>query len=356
MRPSIVVTGSALAGREYTPPLRDAGAASPACAAIGRELAKAGCDLVVFSSSDDYIERDVARAYLEALDPAHPGTVVVRTPYDREVDFGVPEQLRQFIEIRPDPAAEWEISYYRALLDADGLVVVGGGRATRIAGTLAVAGATPIIALAMFGGGALTVWQHLDRHRNHATDEDMHLMAGAWSDKSAARLVASLLGQIARRRETIRQQQRESARSKRSRTVNSLCATSAIAFSALTVWLGFRTQDTASAVGYLLVGPLLAAIAGALLRDASADEQTTIWSAARGLGAGVLAVSLYVGSQQLTNAEQLTADSARRLAWFLVPVGLAAGYTVDYVFAKLSRINILSDQPFAADRSENEST
>jgi len=177
MRRSIVVTGSALPDREYMPPLRNASAVSGACEEIGRELAKAGFDLIVFSSSDDYIEKDVVRGYLAALEANRPGTVVVRTPFDREVNFGVSEALKQHIEIRPDAAVEWEISYYRALFDADGIIVVGGGRATRIAGTLAVARRTPLVALAMFGAGALTAWQHMDRHRNYVGDDDMHAMA-----------------------------------------------------------------------------------------------------------------------------------------------------------------------------------
>ena len=350
MRPSIVVTGSAQADRDYTPPLREAGTAPAACEAIGRELAKAGCDLVVFSSSDDYIEKDVVRGYLQALDPARPGRVVVRAPYDREVEFGVPEQLRRLIETEPSTATEWEVSYYRSLCEADGILVVGGGRATRIAGTLGIARSTPVVALAMFGAAALTVWQQLDRFRNHASEEDMHRMAGAWTESSAARLVDSLLGQIARSQQAAREQAREGARLQRARTVNSLLGAGALVLAAVTVWLGFWTRGTAGAVGCLLSGPLLAAIGGALLRDATSQEQSTVWSAARGLGAGILAVTLYVGSQQLTNADQLTADSARRLAWFLVPLGLAAGYTVDYVFAKLSRVDVLSDQPFSGDR------
>jgi hypothetical protein len=354
MRPSIIVTGSALAGREYEPPLRDADAVPGACEAIGRELARAGCDLVVFSSSDDYVEKDVVRGYLEALESARSGTVVVRTPYDREVDFGVPDRLKQFIEIRPDAATEWEISYYRALFDADGLFVVGGGRATRIAGTLAVARQTPLIALAMFGAGAEKVWQHFDRHRNDAADDDMHAMGGPWTDQSAARLVDSLLRQLGRRREAVREHEREAARARRMWALDSLLAAGTITAAAFTVWLGFWTQSMLGALGCLLAGPLLAATGGALLRDASADRHSPLWSAARGLASGVLAVSLYVGSQQLSNAEQLTVDSARRLAWFLIPLGLAAGYTVDYVLAKLSRVDVLSGRPFGQDHPSGE--
>lgn len=56
---------------------------------------------------------------------------------------------------------------------------------------------------------------------------------------------------------------------------------------------------------------------------------------------------LYVGSQTLTSSEPLDADGARRLSWFLVPLGLAAGYTVDRLFAKLRDVDALAEKPSA---------
>ncbi|MFD8813333.1 hypothetical protein ACFV23_18030 [Streptomyces sp. NPDC059627] len=346
MRPTVVITGSGLPDREYRPPLKNAEGIPTACLELGRELARSECDLVVFSSSGDYIERDVVSGYLSALNGSRRGKVVVRTPHDRTVDFGVPEHLAHVIEVKPDPAADWEVSYYRALLEADGLIVIGGGRTARIAGVLALTQRIPVIAMATFGAGALTVWQHLDRQRNDASDDDIHAMASEWTQESAARLTASLLGQLSRRREIIRASERETARRGRSRMAHGLVAVGTIVLAAMSVWLGYSTQSTSAAVAYLLAGPLLSATAGALLQDTSTGEPNTVWSAARGLGAGVLAAMLYVGSQQLTNAEHLTPDSARRLAWFLIPLGFAAGYTVDGVFARLNRVDALSDKPF----------
>ncbi|WP_069159964.1 hypothetical protein [Nocardia altamirensis] len=346
MRPSIVITGSGSPHRQYTPPLKDLPGLPDACEAIGRELVLSGCDLVVFSSSEDYIEKDVVRGYLSALDMNHPGTVIVRTPYDREVNFDVPEHLKHVVQIKPDAAAEWEVSFYRELFKTDGLIVIGGGRATRIAGILAIAQHTPIIALATFGASALSVWHHLDRHRNDVTDDDLHLMAGPWAEHSAAALVSSLLDQLARRHEILRRRKRNEAKLQWTRTVHGLAAILALALAAFTVWLSFGTATAATAVAYLLLGPLLTAIGGALLRDTRSDKPNLVWSAARGLGAGMLAATLYVASQQLTNPDPFTADTARRLAWFLVPIGFAAGYTVDLIFDKLRRVDALAEQPF----------
>jgi hypothetical protein len=54
-----------------------------------------------------------------------------------------------------------------------------------------------------------------------------------------------------------------------------------------------------------------------------------------------------VASQLLTNENALTAESARRLLWFVVPMSISAGYTFDLVYAKLRQVNVLTHQPTA---------
>ncbi len=70
-------------------------------------------------------------------------------------------------------------------------MVIGGGRSTLKAGVIAVAVRTPVVAMAGFGAGAAVVWQHLSRHSNDATEDDLHLMGRSWEDSSASRLVVS---------------------------------------------------------------------------------------------------------------------------------------------------------------------
>ncbi|MBM7494198.1 hypothetical protein JOD64_005420 [Micromonospora luteifusca] len=346
MRPSIVVVGSADPDREYTPAMQEIDLVPAACEAVGRELARAGCDLVVFSSSDDYIEKDVVRGYLGALETQDGGSVVVKAPFDRVTLFDVPSHLKYVLRVEPDPAEEWEVSYYRAVFEADGLIVVGGGRATRIAGVLAVARRIPLVAMARFGGAALSVWRHLDRYHNDATPEAISRMAAPWGDDAAAQLVRSLLDQQSVMQEAERAARREQSRARRARTRHSLIAVLAIISAVLSVVLAYGTETTATAVGYLISGSLLMAAAGALINDASAEEPNLAWALARGLGAGTLASMLYVGSQTLTNAEPLDAEASRRLAWLLIPLGLAAGYTVDKVFARLRNVDALAEKPF----------
>jgi hypothetical protein len=339
MRPSIVVVGSGSAGREYDPPLADQPRIPTACQEIGRELARAGCDLVVFSSDADFVEVDVVRGYLDAANDA--AKVAVRAPHQVAVRFDVPDRAVERVHVEPDTAGDWESSYYRSVFEADGLVAIGGGRSTRIAGVLAIAQGTPVVALAAFGGGASVVWRHLDKHRNDATAEDVHLMGRPWGSDSARLLVQSLLAQRDRREATERLTRRAQARIRRSRTLSSLTGVAALLLAAATILVGGQAGSTGTVIACLLAGPMLGAVGGAMLRDTADDEPNAVWSAARGLGAGMLASMLYVASQLLTNPDLLAVRSASRLLWFVVPLGIAAGYTFDLVYAKLHKSEVL---------------
>ncbi|MFY1683646.1 hypothetical protein ACN265_19120 [Micromonospora sp. WMMD730] len=347
MRPSVVVVGSAHPDREYAPEMREISLVSGACEEIGGELARAGCDLIVFSSSDDYIEKDVVRGYLAALQVQDGATVTVKAPFSQVTSFEVSPHLENVLRVEPDSIEEWEVSYYRAVFEADGVIVVGGGRATRIAGVMAITRRTPVIALARFGGAALSVWRHLDRHHNDATPGAISRMAAPWGDDTAEYLVGSLLDQHARVREAERAAWRDQSRVRRARTMNGSVAAVAIAVAVLTVVLTYGTGTTLTAVGYLIAGSVLMAAAGALISDTSAEEPNLPWALARGLGAGTLASMLYVGSQTLTNPDPLDVEAIRRLAWLLVPLGLASGYTLDIVFSRLRSVNALAEKPFA---------
>lgn len=73
-----------------------------------------------------------------------------------------------------------------------------------------------------------------------------------------------------------------------------------------------------------LATPMLAAAAGALLRNYQADDPTWGWAAARGLGAGLVTVFLYIAGELLSVPDLMTNLNAQRLLFFLVPLGFAA--------------------------------
>jgi hypothetical protein len=63
-RPQAAIVGSVDETRVFDPPVPDPAGARLACAELGRELAVAGWDLVVYSVKPKFIEADVVRGYV----------------------------------------------------------------------------------------------------------------------------------------------------------------------------------------------------------------------------------------------------------------------------------------------------
>lgn len=343
MRPTVVVLGSGEAGRTYDPPLKDQPRISEASAALGRELAAAGMNLVVFSSQPDFVEADVVRAFLGAS--GDDARVIVRNPRSAVVDFGADTAADQRIQIEPDSGSLWETSYYQAILEADGIVILGGGRASRIAGIIALVRNIPVVAVAGFGAGAEVVWEQMHKHQLHATAEELRLMGRPWRPDSAERLVAALVAQQTRVRDQAEAERMAAGRALRDQTRAGLAAITALLTTVLLVVFALLNNAVGVNVACLVVAPVFAAVGGAFLRESGAGEAGLTLTGARGAGAGLLAVMLYVATQQLAGGAELTTESARRLLWFVIPMGIAAGYTFDLVYAKLKNVDVMAEKP-----------
>jgi len=336
-RPKVAIVGSVDETRIFDPPITDPAAARRACEELGRELAKSGWDIVVYSAKRMFIEADVVRGYA-AHQPAHPGSIHVKSPLGK----GSFDELRRFPElfdVRADPSRDWEVSFYRSLTGCDGVIVVGGGRSTLVTGLLALALRTPIVAIATFGGNATKLWEHLHGERGDATEEDIAEMATDWGENSARRLIQGLDRQrkarAERERGVSRQARKESWQTQISLTLAVLMLLGAVA--ALAIAWGWRPGSTGSVL-VLALAPALAASGGALIRtslDAGRD-----WGRAGVLGgaAGLITGLLYVASQLMGAPDVLEtpdAEGVRRLLFFVLPIGFVAGLTFDAVFAKL---------------------
>jgi hypothetical protein len=336
VRPLIAVVGSLNEARQYQPALNAIEEGHNACRELGEALARAGCDLLVFSSSAGYIEVDVVRGYAGASARETPGRVVARTPKNKTIAFDLPVGTAVTLEVEPDTSGEWELPYYRSLLRSDGILLVGGGQLTRIAGIVALAQEVPLLPVATFGGGASQVWVNLDRQRNDALDEDITVMGQPWARDSATRLVASLLGQRQRRMERQRLDRRSARHRAASARLGLVVAFVALCASLVTIpFASSGGPAGAGALALLLAGPMIAAVAGAIIRNSFGSREQWGWAAVRGLGAGTVSVLLYVASQLLTVAGLLGDLDARRLLFFVIPLGFTAGFTFDLVFEKL---------------------
>lgn len=345
--PTIAVVGSAATGRNYDPPVHDVDAALVAAEQIGRELANHGCRLVVFSSKDDFIESAVVRGFAQSA-RARPKSIEVRPPL-KSARPGFPEMEPKphLFEIRPEPATDWEVSFYRSLLSIDGLVLIGGGSSTFIAGLIAISRRIAIVPIATFGGAAEKAWKRVREERDLTTEEDLAPAAAAWRPGSAEAVVSSVLNQHRRRLEEDNQrrdQARVAARRKSIGLVAAiLCLVLAIAAIPATARWG---SGHVAATALLVFGPLLAGVSGALSRDALVDEaRTPLRDGVLGAAAGGIAGILFIAAQIVANTDPLKGDSASRLIYFVVAVGFVAGLAFDAVLAKLRRTDVTATSP-----------
>ncbi len=335
-RPLIAIVGSVDHSRAQELDLHDTDRAAGACEAFGRELAAQGLDIVVYSSAADFVEGDVVRGYA-AWEDAPPRSVQVRAPQSGGA-AQFPEALSrpELFDYRPDASEDWEVSFYRSLVETDGVLLVGGGRSTYVTGLIALAFGIPIAAVASFGGRAVRVWQALDRVRNDAEPEEISLMGGSWREDMVAPLVRSLIAQgqrrVAKREAERRNARRDARRAYVSLLVAAICVL--LAFGAIPLSYAF-TPGTGTSIALLIAAPLLAAIAGAIVRHSFEEGHEWFRTAVLGMAVGGVSALLFIAAQLLTTPDVLKSADARRLLWFVVPVGFVAGLTFDAVYRKL---------------------
>ncbi|MDQ0305510.1 hypothetical protein J2S46_000066 [Kitasatospora herbaricolor] len=320
----------------YEPPLKDLAHVREACQQLGRELARAGYDLAVFSSKPKYVEQHVVTGYAEAFASGTGGRVIGFAPRNRRLEFVLPPESTLPVEVVRDTSGEWEVSYYRTLMNSDGVLLVGGGQSTRVAGIVAMAQRVPVLPVAAFGGGAGEVWVNLDKVRNDAVDEDIAVLGEDWSGSSAERLVACLSRQVRRRQERAVEEER-SARSGRwsSGVGMAVSGVFLLASLGLLVTAGGPRPAGMRSLAVLVGAPLCAAGAGAVIRNSFESDAAWVRALVRGLGAGLVSVLLYFASQLLAVPGLFDAIDVRRLLFFAVPLGFSAGFTFDLVYERL---------------------
>jgi hypothetical protein len=258
-----------------------------------------------------------------------------------------PEQQThaKIFDWRPDHSPDWEISFYQSLNDVDGIVLLGGGGSTMIAGLVAIGHRIAILSLAAFGGKAADVWNVLRPGRDLPSADEISLMARpGWDSDLAAECVAALNNQLVRRTEEDKQRRLEELRKETSVTAHAIIAVVFFLSSVFCVppaW-GSNLSQT-NAIWLLFLSPLLAGVAGSTIRlvfdlrqgSLPLSRQSAITTAALGLVAGGVAGLLFITAQVTTVAETVTATQAGKLVPFGVVIGFIAGLTLDAVFRKL---------------------
>jgi hypothetical protein len=84
--------------------------------------------------------------------------IQVRTPRRLCGDLSVAGAHSDIFDLHPDEDSHWVPPFYRATRDADGVIIIDGGRSALIIGHLALAMHLPLLTPACFGGSARHVW------------------------------------------------------------------------------------------------------------------------------------------------------------------------------------------------------
>ncbi|HJQ01423.1 MAG TPA: hypothetical protein VJ851_07475 [Jatrophihabitans sp.] len=305
-------------------------------------MAKAGWDIVVYSADPTFIEADVVRGY--ALEGSSPSSIRVHTLLD-EPSFAELTSHPDLFVVRPDPARDWEVSFYRTLMDCDGVLLMGGGPSTLVTGLIALALRIPVLPIAAFGGNTRTIWERLANEHCYATEDDIAYMASGWHAGCAARLVAALQRQMDARATELREQERKASRESLRAIVGVVSAAVLLLAAVAFLLLSWNWRPgTKSSVAFLALAPVLTGAGGALIRTSLDGARDRIRAGILGGAAGLMTGLLYLVSQALGSPSIFDAtadkDALRRLLIFMLPLGFVAGLTFDAVFAKLRKVDV----------------
>lgn len=102
----------------------------------------------------------------------------------------------------------------------------------------------------------------------------------------------------------------------------------------------YTWQPGSGSIAALVAAPLLTASCGAIIWNVYQRGQEWWRTAALGLVAGAVAGLLFIAAQLFTTPDLLDGPGARRLLFFILPVGFTAGLTFDAVYARLRAADV----------------
>jgi hypothetical protein len=363
----IAVVGSYDPKREQELGLKNLANAQPAGEQLGRELARQGFRIVVYSSLPHTLEIDLVRGYL-SHNTTEPRSIEVL--YSQQVgqpSFKEESGNEEKFAFLPDFNPDWEFSFYQSLSQVDGMLIVGGGPSALIAGLVVIGHRKPLVACAAFGGSGDKIWRALRAQDYAVTGEDLALMAQTkWSPELASKLVGLLqkqkdefarLEQVRLENEEKRIQERRLQELRENSTINwhAIISTALFAVAAFIWPLAslIPTNNPFQTLCMVLLTPMIAGASGASIRVVldwavgvtrtfalSAYNQSILLRyAALGVVAGGLAGVSFVLAQIFASdvSPENMATSLRKLVPFLVIIGFAAGLAAEVVLSNLRK-------------------
>ena len=365
-KPLVAIVGSVDETRsDYDPTLRNVTLSKQADEELGCELARAGYGLIVYTSEPAFIEADVVRGYINS-GSAMPKSIQIRFPQvigaEQAPLFDEQQKQGQFFDPVADTHPSWQVCFYQSLKDAQGILLLGGASSSFITGLVARMYRIPLIAIATFGGSAQTVWS-LAAEEGLWSEEERNLMgAPTWDRDAASKLVATLGSQRQRLVEEEQNRLRSKQLLRRSMHTRAVIAGILLLLAGALTWLGFDPKLSHQRwFGAFFIGiPLLAGASGGLFRTlldfyrgmAFQPAHSTLLASVLGMGAGLITAILFIVAQLATNSdiqnlEEGVPPELRTLVFFELVIGFIAGLTLESVFGKLQRTDVVEVEAVA---------
>jgi hypothetical protein len=320
---------------------------------LGAELARRGHEIIVYDPR--YIEGALVAGYVSAAKRRRKPSILVRQPHlEAPILFPEEKTYGYLFERRADTTDQWEVSFYRSLWEADGVILIGGRNSTLSAGQSAIGARIPLLALDRTGGAASTVWKTIAPGLDLPSSDEHARMSHAPPDEIARRWVDDLESQR-RRRYAV-----ESGPIRGQAVVSFLLFLLAVTCSLASYLAPFPAELFALRPALLVAAMLLAGGAGGTIRMVFEKRYGTgplvppslAVTLALGTMAGGVAGLLYLVSQP--GEVSLVPPGGSRLASIIAIVSFVGGLTADAVFRKLLGIDVVRSRevaaPVAADR------
>ncbi len=322
----------------------DAELADAVARALGAQLARRGHRLMVYDA--DSIEGPVVAGYVDA-NPRADHAILVRQSHLHPSLFPEEKDHPRLFQRITDMTDHWEVSFYRSLFESDGVVLIGGGSPTFIAGQVAIGARIPLLALEKTGGSARVVWGTISPGVDLPTADEHVWMGQTLSDEAVVKWVDALEAQDRRRH----------AVESRPIRWHAVCAAGLFLASllfALGSHLFFPYLEPSQSLGLLVASMALGGSAGAAIRMVferrygsgplvTPSLEVTL---ALGMLAGALAGLLYMVAQP--GDIDLETPGAIRLVSIIAVVSVVAGLTAESVFRKLLGIDVVHSSNLAA--------
>lgn len=357
----IAIIGSVHPERVAALGLKNVAQAEAAAEAIGGALARQKCRIVAYSSFYWAVELPVLKGYVTECKEVNERIEVLYSASDEAPHFSVQETQGSLFSFHPDKNSSWTSSFYRSLGTVDGVVLMGGGTTTQIAGTVALSHQKPVLPIARFGGAAEAIWKELAPEPGIIEQVEIDQMAAPhWSSQTADLLVKTLLRQGERMHERRERIYAKSQARKAVRHVYVAVPCLVLALASVPFTWDNPTLSKSWLLSLLLLTPLFAGISGAASRTAfeafggnvSRDPPDLPRTCGLGAIAGVVTGALFIIAQLVAMSPEIDqviwSKQAGRLMPFAALIGFIGGLTLDAVFRRLSGMNVISDDTLKA--------